>query len=639
MNAKALKLDDVGGRPGAAGKAGKPAPRRALTVARVVLVWLWTRLPWLFALGVIGYSFHFVYGPTFKNWQEWGSEDWDAHGAYRYITVIALQHGEFPWFSPWFGGGFPAWSYSEGATNVVSPYFFLYLFFPLQVALRLEAAASTLVALFGAFALTRRFTRSVGLATFVGLLFVMNSRWSFQFNVGHTWHFQYAWLPWILFFYDRSCRGAVPVATGAGKKRDAVIAGLLSGLLVTMGGIYPAPHAALVLGVYCVVLTFARWSFAPVGRAMLVGVVAIGLAAPKLIPMLELLSRFPRAIASDETVTVPQMFDVLISPKVQPLPIWGWHEYGAYIGGFAFLFLLLGTFLPSAKGTRTFRILGVLFVLLSLGTFHQYAPWTLLHKLPLFSSQHVPSRFIQVAFLLLGLSAAAAFGALLDWVLAKFPRVNARYRLFDAALVVLAFGLCKPMLDVSAPLIGKTFTRLLPPVPRAEKFQHARRIVQDYVPTHWGGALVPSMLANTGVYHAYGVTLPALGPRLREDANYRGEAYFQQGGGKAEVTKFAPSSAEITYASVSPGALLVYNMNYDPGWTVDGQPAVDAAGAVGVHLPQGGAGTVRLKYRPPGLYAGLAVSAFVLSGFLLYGLLRQRRARIALALSKVIKTP
>src|SRR6185312_7141043 len=91
-----------------------------------------------------------VFAPFFADVRAMGFQDWDSQAAYRYVTVLALRHGQAPWWNPWYCGGFPAWGYVEGATNFVSPWLPFYLLAPFPLALRLEAVAATFAGVLGA---------------------------------------------------------------------------------------------------------------------------------------------------------------------------------------------------------------------------------------------------------------------------------------------------------------------------------------------------------------------------------------------------------------------------------------------------------------------------------------------------------
>ena len=71
------------------------------------------------------------YAPYFTDLSLHGIRDWDEDENFRYITVLSLtRYHELPWWHPFSCGGFPSWAHAEGANNLVSPYLPLYLAFP-----------------------------------------------------------------------------------------------------------------------------------------------------------------------------------------------------------------------------------------------------------------------------------------------------------------------------------------------------------------------------------------------------------------------------------------------------------------------------------------------------------------------------
>ena len=323
--------------------------------------------------------------PFFTDLQTFGFHDWDSHCAYRYITRLALRHGEGPWWHPYISGGYPAWGYVEGATNFISPYLPIYLLFPIQIAVRLETAGSAVTALVGAYLLTSRFTRSAALRALVAVLFALNGRWALQMTAGHTWHMRYALLPWVFLVFD--------IAVERKNLRWAVYGGMIMALMIYMGGIYPAPHTALTLGVYALVVSVLYRSMQPLWALAVVGTTAFGFAAPKLLPIFDTMSRTPRTINSPETVDVNQLL-VMMTEHNQPfygkpvaVPIHGWHEYGLYIGWAGVAVLVTGVLFARRPRGQALRMAGLVAFLLGMGSFHPSAPWPLLHQLPMFSSQ------------------------------------------------------------------------------------------------------------------------------------------------------------------------------------------------------------------------------------------------------------
>jgi len=94
-----------------------------------------------------------------------------------------------------------------------------------------------------------------------------------------------------------------------------------------------------------------------------------------------------------------------------------------------------------------------------------------------------------------------------------------------------------------------------------------------------------SMMANSGVIKCYGVDTDFKPGALAAEApNYRGRVYIAAGAGTAEISDWSPNHADVRVAGAGPGALLVYNMNYDASWRANGEPALDYNGLVATRL-------------------------------------------------------
>ena len=392
-------------------------------------------------LAILATTAWLVVQPAFADTSKYGWNDWDSHAAYRYITTLAIvKYNTLPWWNPYFCGGFPGWAYVEGATNLVSPYFPFYLFLSTGWALRVEMLGSTALGCVSTYLLAGRFSQSVSLRTLATVLYALNGRWALQLSEGHTWHLQYAWLPLAVYLFDRGIVERRP--------RFAVACGLVMALMVYMGAIYPLPHTGLILIAYALLSVLALRRSAPVGHLVIAGLVSLGFAAPKLLPMLDLMLRTPRTVDSPEAIELSQLL-VMFTARFQnfytrpvPVPAWEWHEWGIYIGWSGVVLLACGFMLGADRRQSVVRAIGILLLLLGLGSFHPYAPWTLLHRLPPFTSQHVPSRFHYPAVLFLSLAGIAVLDRLLDRAigLQRRPWVDLAL-LLPVALIGLDVGL------------------------------------------------------------------------------------------------------------------------------------------------------------------------------------------------------
>jgi hypothetical protein len=567
----------------------------------------WQVLAFLAVLAIFVRAMQILLAPFFDDLRLYGFHDWDAHSAYRYITVVSLtKYHEMPFWHPWFCGGYPAWAFSEGATNLVSPYLPAYLALPVQIAERVEVVGSALTGLLTTYLFAGRFTKSVGLRALCAVVYAINGRWALQISTGHTWHLQYAWLPLALWFY---CEAQDP-----GKARYAIYGGIVVALLVYMGGIYPLPHTVLALTIFMVVMVAAQRSLRPVWTLAIVGFCGLGFAAPKLFPMMEYMSRNPRTIDSPEFIDIRQLVVMMTDPMQSyhhaPIAIgpWGWHEFGIYIGLPAFIAMCIGLMFASRRQGYAPRIAGVVFLLLGFGSFHPNAPWPLLHKVPPFSSQHVPTRFLHTAVLMLTISFAVVVGRYLEKQLRARPWL-------DLLVLVPVYLIAVDIAEVGRKSTEHVFYLAAPPITPARDFHHEQQQPYNYSPPDWGGANLLSMFANTGRFDCYGVPIDpsTRGAIPKGTPGYRGEAYVVNAPGDAVVSKWSPSSAVVEYANAGEGAIVVYNMNWDPNWRADGEPAWEYAHAV-AHPVKPGAGRVVFKYYPRPMNAALGVFGLTVLG-------------------------
>jgi hypothetical protein len=546
-----------------------------------------------------------VVSPWLADTKTLGISDWDVETSHRYLTRLTLlRYGEAPLWNPYACGGFPAWAFIEGGTIVVSPWLLPYLVLPMALALRVEVIGMALIASIGAYALAGRFTRSFAARAFVVAIWAVNGRWALQTAAGHTWHLAYAWMPWCFYFFERAREGTT-------RPRFALVFGLAAcfAMLVYSGGIYPLPHTVLALALYATAVAVRERS----ARAILVlaasGVLAIGLAAPKLLPMLETFKRAPRTIESQE-ILAPRQFWTLLTLREQTFHArpfrahLAWHEYGMYLSVAGLVVLALAILFVWGRGATELKLVGLLFVALGFGAFHKAAPWSLLHAYaPFFKSQHVPFRFLYPAVLLLGLVAASGIGRLAE-----------KRRWLDAALAacVLVFGIDVAL--VARKPMKEAMRMVAPPIDAAPEMHFDEKPPYRYRQLDWVGPLYLAMLGNRGVIQCYGTPpFEPKGARSVTDPRYRGEAYVVGNGAPSETTaqveEWSPNRAVIALQGATAGSLVVYNMNYDDGWRSDAGDVVSYDDKVAVRL-RDARDAVTFVYRPTSLIVGTGVGIF-----------------------------
>jgi len=548
-------------------------------------------------------SLCFVLGPMLADFSTYGFHDWDSHAAYRYITVLALKQGEGPWWHPWFCGGVPAFGYPEGAPNLVSPYLPVYLFADIRTALRLEVLGQGLLALAGTYLFAGTLSKSVALRALLAALFVLNGRWALQAAVGHTWHLQYAFMPWAFYCFERSLE--------PGRRRFAFGTGLAMALICYAGGVYPLPHTALLVAGYAGLRAAFDRSTSPLRSLAIAAASAVGFAAPKLFAVIDELSAIPRLIDSTEVIGFEKLLTMLTAPDQRygvaptPVPAYNWHEWGIYVGSGGLVVLLAAALFGRGARGQSYKILGLLCLLLGFGAFHPLAPWALLHRLPLFASQHVPSRYHYPMLLMFGASFVLVAGEYLAPKLARHPWL-------DVALLLPVALFAWDMARFSRTPFEQAFWMTAPErIARAPLFeQHFSPQVQ-YVRRDWAEPALLAMFANKGIVKCYGVDpnfVPSAVPI--ESRQYRGLA-FVDGPGSATVVAWTPDHAVVDVKGAEPGALVVYDMNYDPSWRAAGKPALAAYGLVAARLSAGDE-RVEFRYFPRTFAFSLPLAALTL---------------------------
>ncbi len=539
--------------------------------------------------------------------------DWDQHLAYQTIAAASVtQHREAPFWNPYPCGGVPDLAHPE--SRVYSVFFPLYWVLPAHHAIHLEALIHFFLGALGMMLWTRSRLTQLGeldpVAARVGPLvsassFVLCSSLALHLAEGHFWILTVAFIPWVVWLIEAQAR--------------PLLAGALVAVMIGEGGIYPVPLLLMLLGALTLWRAVERRSAGPLGELLALLVSAVLLSAPKLFPMLELLSRRPRHIDSPEVLTLQQISIALFSRdqsvgRPYNWLYWPWHEQGHYLGWPLFA-LGLWAVLIYRRGTFRTALVAIGFGTLAFGAAAPWAPWALLHELPLLRSLHVPSRFLLVVVFLVaelgGLGAAALVKRVGRPGLRAAFGVALFFFLFTDALSVRAGILWGPRAP-QQPWPGDG-PRGLPLVtlrnaPAAAYYSYATPSVLSMSSAH-----------GVRVLKAYEPLCPRAGGTIgrepglsgRDEPDYRGEAWVEHGSARAVIQEETHNTISLY---VSGKARVLLTQNFDPGWRAKGGTVVDDAGRLAVEVEREGA--VRLYYRPP--YLDLGVLAF-LGGLALLG--------------------
>jgi hypothetical protein len=584
-----------------------------------------------------------VLKPILADAHGYGRHEWDQAMAQRYLVKKTLvRFHELPLWNPYECGGHPAWASFEGDPVVVAPWLPAYLWLALPVALRVEIAVSALWGAAGAWLLASRFTRSYAACAFVATVFAVDGRWTLQLAAGHAWHLVYAWMPWVLLLFDRAIGGDPTL--GPPRNRNAIGAGACLAMMVYTGGYDPLLQTTVVLVGYAVFVAIGARSVRPLGALALAGLVAVGLSAPKLLPALDVLRRYRRVHGPPGSLSPEQLAD-LLTDRVQGFATGHagvgdgtWHEVGMYLGWAAVVALGLGVLVGRGVRVNALKALGLLLLVLGLGGFSPYAPWSLAQHLPILGSEPVPYRWLYPAVLLLGCAAAAAF----ERGMRRAGR--ARAALEGVALLAVAWIARDVGTVARFPLEDHMHEG---PPKNAESvgpFHTETKLPRnlEYEPGERTPTTLPAELANVGViecdtfpgldnFDGLASAIPGydgrptgLGARGVGDHDYHGESFLVDGVGTATITGWSPNVIEVRVDGATPGGEVVVNQNWDPGWSVDGRRALDHGNAVAARVTAS-TQTLRFRYRPPLGWAGCALFAATVVALLLAHRASRRR--------------
>jgi hypothetical protein len=273
-----------------------------------------------------------------------------------------------------------------------------------------------------------------------------------------------------------------------------------------------------------------------------------------------------------------------------------------------------------ARRVLALLLLGVGALVLGFGAFHPLAPWTLLHRIGPFRSQHVPTRWLYPAVLLLAVASAGCLGPMLERLR---QRRNLELLLLGGCLL-LAVDIGR---QASVPM-EHAFWMRAPRTAEAPTFQQFERVPRrlQYVRRDYAPEAVPAILAGSGVlecnlHASLSIYAPrtangrpaGMGARGLGASDYRGEVFTRSGAGRARIVSFSPNEVVVELSDAKVGDRLIYNQNFDPGWSVDGRPARADRDAISTTITAPN-GRLTFRFWPRGLTLGLVVLVLTLGG-------------------------
>ena len=555
------------------------------------------------AAAYLATSVYFTF-PLLASGARLGVSDWDAI-LFHHASVMksVYEYGQWPFWNPWFCGGNVLWQNPQVA--LLTPVYVFALALPLATAMKLNILLHYLVGFAGMHLLLTRVFKLTFLPAifFLAATFTLAGGAAFHLVVGHATFLPYFYLPWILLGFLSA------LATGA--LRYAVGAGALLALSIYAGGIHVTFMAAVGLGCFSLISALLGRDWRPLAMLSIAGLFALLFAAPKLVPIARFVANpalvdiryFP---PGPDRVSAEMLQHAFTDADQYPRlrfdgQLYGWHEYGNYLGPLglliiaaAFAWIAIDRPLQASNrlGVSLALTTAVLFALM-LGDGGPYAPYVLLHRLPVFSQFRLPSRYTLVFTWFAVAMVAWAFGAI-----AVERSDTARMRRFVAIVLIVAVGglayWSRRHIVGSFPLapLNTPFRLLARPGPPAVDSE-----TDGFGPN--SPMLRAMMDRNQGVLKCNEpLQLPgavqAGGPPLLEE-------------GDAQISDVAFTPNRIRFGVVSrAGGRVILNQRYVAGWRSSvGAFEIDPLTQLAaIRVPPGTAAKVELSFVPRGLISG-----------------------------------
>lgn len=548
---------------------------------------------------------------------------WSSRYDWRYFETmtemarrtVAWYH-QVPLWNPYSCGGEVGLANPQAMDG--APTFLLVLLFGTAWGFKLALLLYLFCALHGAYLLARRLGLASAPAALAGVCFGLSGYLAMHLSAGHINFAGVALYPYLLYSYDRALsrwEWVIPTAAWAA-------------WIALLGGTFTPPMAGELLLMWALAdALFAppppdgvdgadgdsppgRSILARLGRNLgllaLCALLALGLAAARMLPALEFIIDHPRPLfrRTPDVSTLPQLVtDLWFWRDFGPLPgrrYWS-HEYTARLPVIAAPLLLFTLpLLHRQRRVAALWALTALSALLALGNFAPFAPWSLLQKLPVLRDLRVPSRHLVLTTLWLALLTGFGAQALAGW-LARRGRGWGRGLV--VAVVLLAGLEAAAFFSHS---FKDVFTVSLPLPSGPTPFFHIKG--------HWS-QMRELMLRGHGVLGCDEEAQLQRAEALDEDDVPQVRLLDPSAGGIVE-SSWTPNQRVITVDLQRADTLLLLNSNWNEHWhTSDPRaPVKKLAGRLTVDLQGLGPGrhTIELRYAPRSFAIGLAVSALTI---------------------------
>lgn len=555
--------------------------------------------------------------PLFSPIANLGIHDWPQWLTWLGISRrCILKFGQLPLWNPYLHGGNPLFAHTF--EDSLSPFFLAVLIWGEVVGSKIIVLALLFLGMFGAYSLALKYKIKGPGAILVGVLWGLNGWMAMNLAVGHLGHTFILLLPWIVICYEHSLQRPI----------YSLFTASLCTLLFFSGAIYPLIWSGVLLFAYGFFLCFREKKIRPLSRMMLILLLALGLSAVKLIPMVEF---FHRAVPVGQDYS-GSGFKVLArallkrGQTLRPdfVGRYGSWEYDAYIGVIPIFLFAIGCYFFIKKNWPLFCA-GMVALVISFGIDSPVYLYGLLAETPIFASIHLPFRFIVLVLLVMALTCGEGLWKPIDFVIRCGRRKRELVLLFLAYFLVALVTL--DLILVHRTLLSPVFT-FKPPEATEEAPFHQGWAKYYAGPLPKLGGQLPGRLAlgmylnflqNQGSVNASDPLHLKWCAIPQDRDHYRGEAYLSDSQQTPRITFFSCNQIRVEGRSDSRD-LLVLNQNFYRGWRVfAGGKTTNALSHEGLIAAEvaGGEFALTFYFLPASVILGAALSVMTIAGIVL----------------------
>jgi hypothetical protein len=546
--------------------------------------------------------------------------------------IAMAKYHQLPAWEPYFCGGIVG--LSNAPSNVLAPDFILRLIYGTLVGRKLAVLLFVVLGMEGTFRYARRNGASAIGAGMAAVAFSTSGHFVSLLGWGWIFMFHYNLVPWCALSFEEGIR----------KRWWIVAGGFFMAWLVLGGGTYVAPYTGVVLFLLLLNETYravtkregsedVRW-WRPLLTLALMGVVAVGLSAIRLLPLADLLASHSRPVEQKDQTSPMSILAMLAVGREH-----GWAQGAGdfYIGSFVFLIAVLGLVLADRRAAKMWLI-ALVFAAFAAGEFIEDAPYLLMRKIPVLSQLRFPVRMLTITGLFIALASSRALTRIedalpraVDWAFARVRRLRERFPegtprgvAIVAAIVAtgvsgwIALHAARDVIDHTMIQRGQIYV-MDPPLEYDDQFRQARG-------NRWDAHVWP--FASRGSLHCFEEHQLFESPYLRGDLKQ--EEYGAPGTDTTvERISWSPHRIVVRVKSSGPGRFLV-NMNHARAWSSDVGDLHSDGGLISVSVPPG-EHVVTLTYRDWKVTVGSCITAATIALIAFFGVRRLRRRGQALA--------